>query len=53
MFFLHRQAREPGGGRGDENKMLARRRFGEIWNGGNRACADELYVPNYMKSRSA
>jgi steroid delta-isomerase-like uncharacterized protein len=32
----------------EENKMLVRRQFDEIWNGGNWATADELYAPNYV-----
>jgi hypothetical protein len=45
----------PTGGRGlrvevrgaaDENKMLVRRQFDEIWNGGNWTGIDELSVPN-------
>src|SRR5262249_43323063 len=31
----------------EENKMLVRRQFDEIWNGGNWATADELYALNY------
>ncbi len=29
----------------EENKLLVRRQFDEIWNGGNWAIADELYAP--------
>src|SRR6266566_5062773 len=32
----------------EENKMLVRRQFDEIWNGGNWATVDELYAPNYV-----
>jgi predicted ester cyclase len=32
----------------EENKMLVRRQFDEIWNGGNWATADELYAPDYV-----
>jgi hypothetical protein len=30
----------------DDNKLLVRRQFEEIWNGGNWAPADELYARN-------
>jgi hypothetical protein len=30
----------------DDNKLLVRRQFEEIWNGGNWATADELYARN-------
>jgi hypothetical protein len=30
----------------EDNKMLVRRQFDEIWNGGNWATADELYARN-------
>jgi predicted ester cyclase len=32
----------------EENKMLVRRQFDEIWNGGNWATVDELYAPDYV-----
>jgi len=32
----------------EENKMLVRRQFDEIWNGANWAAVDELYAPNYV-----
>ena len=32
----------------DDNKLLVRRQFEEIWNGGNWATADELYAPEYV-----
>ena len=32
----------------EENKMLVRWQFDEIWNGGNWATADELYSPDYV-----
>jgi hypothetical protein len=32
----------------EENKMLVRRQFDEIWNGANWATVDELYAPNYV-----
>ncbi len=32
----------------EENKLLVRRQFDEIWNGGNWATVDELYAPNYV-----
>ena len=32
----------------DDNKLLVRRQFEEIWNGGNWAAADELYAPEYV-----
>src|SRR5260370_42714943 len=32
----------------EENKMLVRRQFEEIWNGGNWATVDELYAPDYV-----
>jgi len=32
----------------EENKMLVRRQFDEIWNRGNWAIVDELFAPNYL-----
>ena len=32
----------------EDNKLLVRRQFDEIWNGGNWATADELYAPEYV-----
>ena len=32
----------------EDNKLLVRRQFEEIWNGGNWATADELYAPEYV-----
>jgi predicted ester cyclase len=32
----------------EENKMLVRRQFDEIWNGANWATVDELYAPDYV-----
>jgi steroid delta-isomerase-like uncharacterized protein len=32
----------------EENKMLVRRQFDEIWNKGDWATADELFAPNYV-----
>ena len=32
----------------EENKMLVRRQFDEVWNGANWATVDELYAPNYV-----
>ena len=32
----------------DDNKLLVRRQFEEIWNGGNWATVDELYAPEYV-----
>jgi len=32
----------------EDNKLLVRRQFDEIWNGGNWATADELYAPDYV-----
>ena len=36
----------------DDNKLLVRRQFEEIWNGGNWATADELYAPGICQPRS-
>lgn len=32
----------------EENKLLVRRQFDEIWNGANWATVDELYAPDYV-----
>src|SRR5205085_2598163 len=32
----------------EENKLLVRRQFDEIWNAGNWATADELYAQEYV-----
>jgi len=32
----------------EENKMLVRRQFDEIWNRANWATVDELFAPNYV-----
>jgi hypothetical protein len=35
----------------EENKLLVRRQFDEIWNGGNWATADELYALGIYSTR--
>ncbi len=32
----------------EDNKLLVRRQFDEIWNGAKWATADELYAPEYI-----